>query len=614
MGYTRVLLMAIIVAMTTEKAWSYISYDVQSTIVSLMDQRGYTALQKVRLTRDNVRPIFRKDISGKAPPYYEISAGGQYYVFSASSRTGDHRLVDSGKGIRPTELLNNQALIKGETCDKYYRITAVSGLYTCENSEGLLVASTYDFVSDSLVDNVNLKNKTYYYHLQTNLRLNLSEFNKEWQDLYKETKDSAEWTTEQILTEKKQHTNITRYAEEALRPGSTVKVALGSRFSNVSIRVTGTGRNTSDDDEPLEEWQRRLCQVLDRVCLNGSKKINKEAIEVAPNGISYIKLSVSDDKDRVRKILQNAEVEFMIEFHISEDGRHLLVRKRFAIDLSPSRKRRWSTWKSFSVPQEWKFLDYNQHYCCGCICGPGAWARSLAFYDRLAHGSSSYGYSKDVYCCKIGVTRFLSCMSGCGPVAWAQIFAYYDRLADSSSSYGYSKDLYRCKSGIAGSSSCTAPWKMTPAVKSYIEEIRCQVGTFCLFGAGATTHWDMKSSELKSFYSSRQSGGTIHGYTSWWFSFPGIYREWIRNEAIEAVKQGYPAIVGFWSGATQHYAVATKYRFRYRRYRTCWWFFGWHCGSWKKEYDHELYYHMGWGGSGNGWRTAKAFSAFVAKK
>ena len=41
------------------------TYDVLSTIVELMDQRGFTALQKVRLTRDNVRPIFRKDISGK---------------------------------------------------------------------------------------------------------------------------------------------------------------------------------------------------------------------------------------------------------------------------------------------------------------------------------------------------------------------------------------------------------------------------------------------------------------------------------------------------------------------------------------------------------------------
>lgn len=568
MGYTRVLLMAIIVAMITEKAWGFISYDVQSTIVGLMDQRDFTALQKVRLTQDNVRPIFRKDISGKAPPYYEISAGGHYYVFSASSRTGDHRLVESGKGIRPTELLNKQALIKGETCDKYYRITAVSGLYTCENSKGLLVASTYDFLSDAPVDNVNLKNKTYYYHLQTSLRLNLPEFNKEWQDLHKETKDRAEWTTEQILilTEKKQDASNTRYAEEALRPGSSVKVALGNRFSRVSIRFTGTGRNTSGDDEPLEEWQRRLCQVLDRVCLNGSKKINKEAIEVAPNGISYIKLSVSEDKDRVRKILQNAEVGFMIEFHVSEDGRHLLVRKRFAIDLSPSRKRRWSTWITFSVPEEGTFPDYKQHECCGC-------------------------------------------KSGCGPVAWAQIFAYYDRLAHASSRYGYSKDLYRCKSGIAGSSACKAPLRLnTASVKKYVEHIRSQVDTFCLLKGGFTAHWNMKDSKLKSFYRSRQSGGTIYGYTSWLTSLPGIYSSRIRDRAIEAVKQGYPAIVGIWSGLSQHYAVATKYRYRSQKNRIC-------CGRWKTRYVHEFYYHMGWGGNHTAsWRTAKAFSAFVAKK
>ena len=68
--------------------------------------------------------------------------------------------MDSGKGIRPTELLNSQALTKGETCDNYYRITAVSGLYTCENSKGLLVASTYDFVSDSLVSAMSTASKT----------------------------------------------------------------------------------------------------------------------------------------------------------------------------------------------------------------------------------------------------------------------------------------------------------------------------------------------------------------------------------------------------------------------------------------------------------------------
>lgn len=72
-------------------------------------------------------------------------------MFSAGRSTGDHRLVESGNGTSPTELLNHRALIQGESCATHYRITAQSGLYTCENAQNVLVASTYDFVSDSPV-------------------------------------------------------------------------------------------------------------------------------------------------------------------------------------------------------------------------------------------------------------------------------------------------------------------------------------------------------------------------------------------------------------------------------------------------------------------------------
>lgn len=138
-------------------------------------------------------------------------------------------------------------------------------------------------------DCANMENKEYWYHLNTNLRRNLSEFNKEWIDLYRETKDSAEWTTEQVLFPEQKDANITRYAEEALRPGSSVKVALGDRYSHLSIMVTGTGRNVSDN-EPLDEWQRRLCEVLKDVCRDpGSKEVNRKIIQKTPNGISYIR-------------------------------------------------------------------------------------------------------------------------------------------------------------------------------------------------------------------------------------------------------------------------------------------------------------------------------------
>ena len=99
----------------------------------------------------------------------------------------------------------------------------------------------------------------------------------------------------------------------------------------------------------------------------------------------------------------------------------------------------------------------------------------------------------------------------------------------------------------------------------YVENIRAQVDTFCLFGGGATTHWDMTDSKLWNWYLARQSplGGSLSSYTSWWSSLPGIYRPWIRNSAINAVKARYPAIVGIWVGSSQHYAVATRYRSRW---------------------------------------------------
>ena len=54
--------MAIFVAMTTGAARGFVPYDVQSTIVDLMDERDFTGLQKVKFTRDNVRPMYRKDM------------------------------------------------------------------------------------------------------------------------------------------------------------------------------------------------------------------------------------------------------------------------------------------------------------------------------------------------------------------------------------------------------------------------------------------------------------------------------------------------------------------------------------------------------------------------
>ena len=96
------------------------------------------------------------------------------------------------------------------------------------------------------------------------------------------------------------------------------------------------------------------------------------------------RLSVSEQKDKVMEILRKTELEFVVEFRTVEEGEEMLVRKRYAIDLRPCRRRRWSSWFYSSVPEEWRFPDYNQHTCCGCWsgCGPVAWAQIFGYYDR----------------------------------------------------------------------------------------------------------------------------------------------------------------------------------------------------------------------------------------
>lgn len=65
MGYTRALVIAIVVAMTTKATMGFIPYAVQSSIVDLMDERDFIGLQRVKFSRENVRPIYRKDMSVK---------------------------------------------------------------------------------------------------------------------------------------------------------------------------------------------------------------------------------------------------------------------------------------------------------------------------------------------------------------------------------------------------------------------------------------------------------------------------------------------------------------------------------------------------------------------
>ena len=49
--------------MTTKATTGLLPYAVKSTIVDLMDQRGFTDLRTAKSTNENVRRIYRKDMS-----------------------------------------------------------------------------------------------------------------------------------------------------------------------------------------------------------------------------------------------------------------------------------------------------------------------------------------------------------------------------------------------------------------------------------------------------------------------------------------------------------------------------------------------------------------------
>lgn len=570
MAIPRLIAALMLVSLATQPSLSaFLSYEAQDTVLDLMSEKGFTGLGTSNLlARDGPRPIHRKDLGSNYIAYYEILSGDgrEYFLLSASSKTGDNRFVESGeinataRQYRPTDVLNNQAKRNGKYCYRHYRLSQ-AGVYMCEDGRGNVVAATWNWTSNAPIDTSQWRS------LSGMVKESLVNFNKEWKELSHEVDEEGEWAN---IRYTRAVQNKERYGEESLEAGSGHRISLGlSGFlSKTPPKILFTGTGGKKSDLTTADWQKRLCRVLVNVCSKDLTTVNKLLFVSARNGISYFALSVHQDHLTVKKLLMNTDVSFSIQVTLNNGN---VVEKRFGIETNyTSRTKRWSPYSYWNIYSPHLFRDYNQHSCCGCY-------------------------------------------SGCGPVAWAQIFAYYDRLAHASSSYGYNQNLYQGSNGVSGSGVYQPPWYYTP--QQYVENIRAQVDTFCLFGGGATTHWDMTDSKLLEWYKKRQCplGASLHSYTSW-TSLPGIYRTWIRNSAINAVQNRYPAVVGIWVGVSQHYAVATRYRSRHKKWRICFWFFGWHCTQWFYIYYREWYLHMGWGGSGNGWRKAKAFSAFVAKK
>ena len=400
----------------------------------------------------------------------------------------------------------------------------------------------------------------------------LQDFKQQWRERSLQRRSQSDWATTNVFPKGKGNKK-TGIKEEALFPGSVMKLALGERFRSVGVYIRNIG-NSRMRPSVRSEWQQRLCKVLVDVCMpEGNTNVNPVAIMETPNHLSYMKLEVHGNRTLVGNILEWREIGFVVEIKGSKNE---VIKKNFAINLQTKRSRRSVTTKS--IPAEHDFPDYDQHDCCGC-------------------------------------------KSGCSPVAWAQVFGYFDRRARYIPDF-FSPTLY-------GDKYIVAPLNLTDDVKRFVEDIREEVETFCKNGDGATKHSKMhyistwfrarqgSRSQVASYVESRKEGRAPQN---------GAYLErgnssWIESKAVYYLKFNYPVILEITlEGGGGHSVVATKYKQTSRSERECdttktgfWW------GErtkevchWKTVYDYEFFLHYGWGGSNNKWQEVRAKGAHCA--
>ncbi|KAK6165639.1 hypothetical protein SNE40_022529 [Patella caerulea] len=345
-----------------------------------------------------------------------------------------------------------------------------------------------------------------------------------------------------------------------LEQGDGHKIVVGDS-KNVNILVMNDGTITEDEE------QARLCQVLGICQPEDNTRVNPESFQKTKYGQVFVNLNVPRTPKPIRG--------FYLTLSTSDKGE--TKGQQISIDTRRRVKRQATTgpWTEYSIDDEILFPDYRQH-----------------------------DINCDDKCCAVG----------CGPVAWAMILGYYDRRShDKPSTYTIgSQGLFRCSPDATnGSNICKAPAYTTDQVKQLTEYLHDVMGTFCLTGQGATTQGSMK--KFEDYFIPRQLTGSpnVTVETSGIASFVGIYDDGIRDSGLAFLRAKWPVVVGIRVDGifSQHFPVATKYRSRSSKEctKSLW-------GSTKctTSTEYEMYLHMGWGGSSNGWKPAKMFMAAVA--
>jgi len=190
------------------------------------------------------------------------------------------------------------------------------------------------------------------------------------------------------------------------------------------------------------------------------------------------------------------------------------------------------------------------------------------------------------------------CASGCGGTAWAMLFSWVDRrAAEGHATWANHWGIYRDNGGTGGN--VVAPLSQDNGVKNMTWEIRNQIGTFCIFGSGATWPWEMI--DATNYVRPRASAAwrmqTKYDPTGLcWFGACNGNRD-LAKDAI--INRRQPAVVG--TGWLKHYPLA--YGYAERSKRSCFLFVCW------TDYSRWFYVNNGWYGNNNGWTGADVWFA-----
>jgi hypothetical protein len=192
--------------------------------------------------------------------------------------------------------------------------------------------------------------------------------------------------------------------------------------------------------------------------------------------------------------------------------------------------------------------------------------------------------------------EFGGCQIGCGPVALTMMFLWGDHQAETGNAYWAPRNgLYRVNGSRGGNA--VAPLTQDAGVDNVIQEIRGDVGTFCIFDSGATWPWNMGGAWN---YLNGRTGTTLECD---WDSF-GIDEDGLRDKAISSIRDRHtPAVIGI--GWLSHYPLAFGYAWQQRTVQHCFIF------CWTETVtDRCFYVNEGWGGGGAGdWVDASTWFA-----